>query len=89
MLRSACSGVWHHARFKRWDFCTLLEKSKTVKYEIGAHLWHSGLRGKAHTLEMENLDARLEWTKPHLPCPGNISKRQAVEELKYKCSSLE
>lgn len=89
MLRSACSGMWHHARFKQWDFYTLLEKSKTVKYEIGAHLWHSSLRGKAHTLKVENQVAWLEGTKPDRPYPGNVSKHQAVEELRYKCSSLE
>lgn len=59
MLRSACSGMWHHARFKQWDSYTPLEKSKTVKCEIGAHVWHNSLRGEAHTLKVENLDAGL------------------------------
>jgi len=88
MLRSACSGMWHHAMFKQWDSHTLLEMPETVKYEVGAHLWHSSLRGQAHTLRMESLDAWLEGIKLGLLCPGNISKHQAVEELKYKCSSL-
>lgn len=77
MLRSACSGMWHQARFKQWDSYTLLEMSETVKHEIGAHLWHSSLGSKVHTLKMENQDTKLQGTVPNFPCPRNISEHQA------------
>lgn len=68
MLRSACSGMWHHVMRSVPTFGTAV------------------LRGKAHTMKMENLDAGPEGMKPH-PCV--MEMHWAGEVLKSKCSSFE
>lgn len=42
MLRSACSGMWHHSRLQQLEFWRRPAQLKIG--EIGAHLWHSSFK---------------------------------------------
>lgn len=55
-LRSACSGMWHHARLQQWEFW---RRPAQLKMRLVPTFGTAVLRGKAHTMKMENLDAVL------------------------------
>lgn len=55
-LGSACSGTWHHARLQQWEFW---RRPAQLKMRLVPTFGTAVLRGKAHTMKMENLDAVL------------------------------
>lgn len=83
MLRGACSGTWHHARLQQWEFW---RRPAPLKMRSVPSFGTAVLRGKAHAMKMENLDAGPEGMKPRL-CV--MKMHWAVEVLKNKCSSFE